>query len=117
MNGNPSAHCRDATGERKYIVVESDDESISLDDKASLIRFLRDQVGAELRMVVHSGGKSLHAWFCSSGDPKIDWDFMQLACRLGADPRMWLPEQLARTPNAVRSKNQQVQKCLYIDPR
>ena len=117
MNGNPSAHCRDATGDRKYIVVESDDESISLDDKASLIRFLRDQVGAELRMVVHSGGKSLHAWFCSSGDPQIDWDFMQLACRLGADPRMWLPEQLARTPNAVRSKNQQVQKCLYIDPR
>ena len=117
MNGNPSAHCRDATGERKYIVVESDDEDISLDDKASLIRFLRDQVGAELRMVVHSGGKSLHGWFCSSGDPKVDWDFMQLACRLGADPRMWLPEQLARTPNAVRSKNQQVQKCLYIDPR
>ena len=117
MNGNPSAHCRDATGERKYIVVESDDESIRLDDKASLIRFLRDQVGAELRMVVHSGGKSLHAWFCSSGDPQIDWHFMQLACRLGADPRMWLPEQLARTPNAVRSKNQQVQKCLYIDPR
>ena len=85
MNGNPSAHCRDATGERKYIVVESDDESISLDDKASLIRFLRDQVGAELRMVVHSGGKSLHAWFCSSGDPQIDWDFMQLACRLGME--------------------------------
>ena len=40
--------------------MESDDEGISLDDKASLIRFLRDQVGAELGMVVHSGGKSLH---------------------------------------------------------
>ena len=28
MNGNPSQHCRDATGRRKYIVVESDDESL-----------------------------------------------------------------------------------------
>ena len=33
MKGNPSQHCRDATGRRKYIVVESDDESLSFDEK------------------------------------------------------------------------------------
>ena len=117
MTGNPSAHCRDATGRRKYLIVESDDEKLSLDEKASVLRFLQMVVGAELAMVVYSGGKSLHGWFRSSGNQQTDWEFMKLACKLGADPRMWLPEQLARTPNAIRSKTQTVQKCLYIDPR
>ena len=44
---------------------------------------------------------------------KIDWDFMQLACRLGADPRMWLPEQLARTPNAEIQKSTSTKMSLH----
>jgi len=115
-SGKPSAHCRDATGQRKYIVIESDEGNQSFDDKASIIRYLRDEVRAELKMVVHSAGKSLHAWFKSSGNHHTDWEFMQLACKLGADRRMWLPEQLARTPNAIRGKSNLRQKCLYFDP-
>jgi hypothetical protein len=41
---------------------------------------------------------------------------MEFACLLGADRRMWLPEQLARLPNAVRIKNKLVQKTYYFDP-
>lgn len=116
LKGNPSQHCRDATGRRKYIVVESDDESLSFDEKASVLRYLRDEAGAKLKMVVHTGGKSLHGWFKSTGDSHIDWEFMRLACLLGADRRMWLPEQLARTPNAVRLSNGAEQKCYHFDP-
>ena len=115
--GKRSEHCRDATGERKYIVIESDDESLSFEEKASLIRYLRDEAKAELKMIVHSGGKSLHGWFNATGNPKHDWEFMKVACILGSDPRMWLPEQLARTPNAVRGKNNLIQKTLYFDHR
>jgi hypothetical protein len=116
LKGNPSQHCRDATGWRKYIVVESDDESLSFDEKASVLRYLRDRAGAELKMVVHTGGKSLHGWFKSTGDSHLDWEFMRVACLLGADRRMWLPEQLARTPNAVRLSNGAEQKCYHFDP-
>lgn len=116
MSGKENAHCRDATGKRKYIVIESDREEQSFDDKASIIRYLRDGVGAELKMVVHSGGKSLHAWFKSSGNNLTDWKFMQFACELGADKEMWRPEQFTRTPNAVSSKYNLRQKCLYFDP-
>ena len=116
-SGKPSAHCRDATGERRYLVIESDDEDKTFDQKACVLRFLCDEVEARLAMVVHTAGKSLHGWYHSSGCPKTDWDFMNLACRLGADPRMWLPEQLARTPNALRMGKGLIQKCLYLDPR
>ena len=29
-------------------------------------------------MVVHTGGKSLHGWFKSTGDSHLDWEFMRL---------------------------------------
>jgi len=118
MGANPrlSAHTRDSTGKRKFIVVESDDKSMTFDEKASVLRYLRDKVDAHLRMVVHTGGKSLHGWFEASQDESVNFKFMKLACRLGADRRMWLPEQLARLPNAVRIKNQNIQKCYYLNP-
>jgi hypothetical protein len=113
---NLSAHSRDATGKRRYIVIESDDVSLSFDEKASIIRYLRDQAGAKLRMVVHTAGKSLHGWYVADSDESKNWAFMNLACLLGADPRMWLPEQLARLPNAKRLNNQLIQKTFYFDP-
>ena len=67
-------------------------------------------------MVVHTAGKSLHGWFVASPDESVNWKFMKLACLLGADPRMWLPEQLARLPNAKRIKKQLIQKTYYFDP-
>ena len=114
--GKLSAHSRDATGRRKYLIVESDDEDMSFDEKASVLRYLRDHTGATLRMVVHSAGKSLHGWFKADPDESANWAFMEFACLLGADRRMWLPEQLARLPNAVRIKNSLVQKTYYFDP-
>ena len=70
----------------------------------------------KLKMVVHTGGKSLHGWFKATGDSHLDCEFMRIACLLGADPRMWLPEQLARTLNAIRLSNRAEQKCYHFDP-
>mgnify|MGYP000037985245 CR=1 FL=1 len=112
-SGRKSGHCRDAVGKRKYLVVEFDDERLQHRNQASLIRHLRDSCQADLRMIVNSGGKSLHAWFKASRDEGLNWQFMSVAVALGADSRMWLPEQFARTPNALRS-NGNTQQCLFL---
>ena len=115
MEGNLSAHCRDATGQRRYIIIESDND-LSFDSKASIIKFLQVEAEAFLKMIVHSAGKSLHAWFNASECEHENWRFINFACLLGADSRMWLPEQFARMPNAIREGTDLVQKCIYFDP-
>ena len=114
QSGRLSGHCRAATGKRKYLVVEFDDEKITKSQQTGLIRFLEKQSGAQLVMLVDSGGKSIHGWFKASIDESTNWRFMTLAVALGADPRMWLPEQFARTPNCRRS-NGNLQKCLFLE--
>lgn len=115
-NGHLSGHCRDAVGLRKYLVIEFDDESLSPEQQCGLLRFLKNRAGGKLKMVVDSGGKSFHGWFAANKDDHLNWKFMNLAVRLGADPRMWLPEQFARTPNAERS-NGRIQHCCYLEPK
>ena len=129
MNGNPSERCRDNVGRRKFNVYECDDTSLDFDAKASLIKCLWDKTGANLRMVVHSGGKSLHAFFDASEDEEMNWQFMSLAVKYGGDPDMYRPEQQSRLPNAYRlckdtgkplydkDGNKIRQTCLYLDPR
>jgi hypothetical protein len=111
--GHLSGHCRDAVGPRRYLICEFDDPELDADKQATLLRFLRDVAGGELRMIIHSGGKSLHGWFTAQEDEASALRFFKVACRLGADPRMWLPEQMGRTPNGVRD-NGKPQKCFYL---
>lgn len=68
LSGKISPRCRDNVGKRKYLVYECDDKSLDFDQKATLILCLREKTDAKLRMVVHSGGKSLHAFFDASGN-------------------------------------------------
>ena len=129
MDGKVSKRCRDNTGKRKFIVYESDDQELSFDQKASLVKSLWRETGASLRMIVHSGGKSLHAFFEASDDEKLNWQFMSIAVKYGGDPDMYRPEQQARLPNAIRLSNENSrpllghagnpisQKCLYLDPK
>ena len=129
LNGNPSERCRDNVGRRKFNVYECDDTSLDFDAKASLIKCLWDKTGANLRMVVHSGGKSLHAFFDASENEEMNWQFMSLAVKYGGDPDMYRPEQQSRLPNAYRlykdtgsplldkDGNKIRQTCLYLDPQ
>ena len=127
--GEVSQRCRDNAGRRKYLVYESDDKTLDFDAKACLIKCLWDKTGANLRMVVNSGGKSLHACFDASEDEEINWQFMSLAVKYGGDPDMYRPEQQSRLPNAFRRSkktgrhlldangNKIRQECLYLDPK
>jgi hypothetical protein len=58
---------------------------------------------APLVLVVHSGGKSLHAWLACRGqeDATVHRVFTY-AVRLGADPATWTRCQLVRMPDGTR---------------
>jgi hypothetical protein len=72
---------------------------------------------AKLRMVVRSGGKSLHAWMDVAGmnADELEAYFRTLA-PLGVDPRGRLPEQQFRLPNGYRAEKQTRQSVIYWNP-
>lgn len=85
---------------RKYFIHETDDPSLSFEQQLGLIQRL-EQI-APLKMIVNSGGKSLHAWFhWIEGYKK---DFLELSQKLGGDPRFKLMNQLCRLPWGTRRK-------------
>lgn len=98
-SGRTSARSNNNTGPRKYLVVEFD--SGSFDEQAGLICHLAKRL--PLVMVVHSGNKSLHAWFIVVGRSAADVQvFFAHAVSLGADPATWTPSQMVRMPGGVR---------------
>jgi hypothetical protein len=70
-----------------------------------------------LKMVVKSGGKSLHPWLEITGktDSEIDEIFRTLT-PLGVDWRGTLPEQQFRLPNGFRADKQTKQSVIYFNP-
>jgi hypothetical protein len=113
--GTTSAHCRDAVGARRYIVIESD-AGLSHDQQAAILEHLRTKTAARLVCVVLSGGKSLHGWFEVAAVPAERLrQWFAYAVRLGADPRMWLPEQFVRLPDG-RRENGAAQNVIFLAP-
>lgn len=87
-----------------------------LDLCAAVILELMDMEILELITVTWSGGESLHALFDCRGVPvETVREFFDAACRLGADPRMWLPSQLSRLPWGTRDNGQR-QVVVYFQP-
>lgn len=67
-------------------------------------------------MALHSGGKSLHAWWPATGIPDETLRlFFALSVKLGADSMLWTPCQLVRLPEGVRDNGTR-QPVLYLDP-
>jgi len=87
-------------GQRKYLLHEVDDKSISFEQQLGLIDQL--QSICPLKMVVSSGGKSLHAWF--HWKPGRRDDFLTLSQKLGGDVRFANGSQLCRLPWGTRRK-------------
>lgn len=101
--GTLSAHCRDATGPRRYLILESD-AGLDMDQQARLIHFIVTETNAKLACATRSGGKSLHAWLYVAGLPERQiYRFMVRAAKLGFDPRLFLPEQFVRLPDGIRN--------------
>ena len=86
------------------------------DVQARVIRWLAEHSPFTPVMVVHSGGKSLHAWFDVRNASDSDLQkFRSDAAKLGADQRLYLPEQWSRFPNGTRSDGRR-QPVLYFNP-
>jgi hypothetical protein len=113
--GVESAHCRDAVGLRRYIVVESD-AGFDVDQQVKVLEHLRTRSKARLAAVVLSGGKSVHGWFRCDNVPNSHlYLWFQYAISLGADPRLWLPEQFVRLPDGLRDNGAR-QNLIYLNP-
>jgi hypothetical protein len=105
LDGRLTHRSLDNTGPRRWLVVEFD--SGSLDDQAALHWYLKAVAEAlgwpQLRLAVHSGGKSLHGWYGPCQSEEQARELMTEAVRLGADPATWTRCQLVRLPGGVRS--------------
>jgi len=73
---------------------------------------------SKLRMVVRSGGKSLHAWMDVQGMNADQLEaFFRSLTPLGVDPSGRLPVQQFRLPNGYRSEKQTRQSVIYWNPQ
>lgn len=136
--GKESQHSLSGTGRRVYLVVEFDFSAIdrsgnptihfpllegwkalrisTLDACAALSAHLAKLLPSWL-LFLSSGGKSGHSWFLVKGLPICaQREFFSEACRLGADPQLWIRSQFVRLPDGSR-QNGNRQAILYFNPQ
>ena len=126
--GKDSRHTLEATGPRRFLVVECDFSIYALDGTtetkaAPLIRKLSregievaDMCAAVLLHLaqfapmvcaVHSGGKSVHGWFLVQGQPEEKLlRFMRYAVSIGGDHAGWTRSQFMRMPDGTRDNGE-----------
>jgi len=129
-----SQRCIDNTGPRAFVVVEFDISEdgawapyvrdwrnrgiTTVDANAALIIELATKglPRLPLALAVHSGGKSVHAWFPCPGltDDQVR-PFMARAVRLGADKATWTRCQFVRMPDGMRDNGNR-QRVHYFAP-
>ena len=112
--------CIDKVEHRHFLVYESDRDGLASnwDGQAGCIDRLSKDM--RLKMVVYSGGKSLHAWFDISTRRKDQvQNFLGLCIQLGADPAALRPAQLVRMPWGIRKEAGEIktkkQKVIFYD--
>ena len=70
-----------------------------------------------LGAAVDSGGKSIHGHYpCAHLSEEDLQRFKDYALVLGADPQVFVPNQLVRFPGGVRADNGKHQNLLYVNP-
>jgi hypothetical protein len=112
QEGDISEHTLEATGPRRYLVVEQDRGPT--DEQAAILLHLAEY--APLVLAVHSGGKSVHGWFaCRDESETTIRNFFEYAVTLGADPALWTRSQFARMPDGRRDNGAR-QTVYHFDP-
>ena len=115
QSGRLTSHCRDAVGPRRYIIMEND-HGFSLDQQTAILFWVAEKTETPLRLIVRSGGKSLHGWFDTAGACEVDiFNWVKLVARVGFDPRLILPEQFCRMPGGFRPDKNVRQEILYTN--
>ena len=110
--GKDSAHCLDATGPRRFLVIEQDIGTV--DEQVAVLVHLMYR--APLALSVHSGGKSIHGWFyCHGQTDETVKAFMHHAVSLGACHSTWSPSQFVRMPDGTRGDGRR-QAVYYFRP-
>jgi hypothetical protein len=111
-DGKESSHTLDNTGPRRFLVCEFDQGTV--DEHAALLLHLANY--APLVLAVHSGGKSLHGWFFSAGQPEEQvCEFFRYAVALGGDPATWTRSQFVRMVDGVRDNGKR-QTVFFFNP-
>ncbi len=101
QSGKESAHAKESTGPRRFLVIEQD--QVAIDEQVAVLLHLASR--APLALAVHSGSKSIHGWFYCLGQPEEKLhSFMRYAVSLGADPATWTRSQFVRMPDGTRAE-------------
>jgi hypothetical protein len=109
--GKVSQRCLDMVPTRWYLPIEFDG-GLSLDDQCR-IHFCLGKL-RELRMLIYSGGKSIHGWYhVYKVEEEESRKFMQFAISLGADLMMWTRCQWTRIPGGINMKTGKQQELIY----
>lgn len=92
---------------KRFLVVESD--TLEKDTVGAIYKWLRDENRLNLRAIVDTAGKSLHAWFDYPHNTVADLKLVLPA--LGCDKRMFVPCHPCRMPGVGR--NGAFQRLIY----
>ena len=113
QDGKVSPRCNDNAGPERFVVIEFDDMEENV--QVSMIKHLGQFL--PLVLVLHSGGKSFHAWFngCDSSEERV-LAFRRHAASLGADKAVFTRCQMVRMPNQCREENGNLQELHYFAP-
>jgi hypothetical protein len=81
------------------------------------------ELGWPVAALIHSGGKSIHAWLTVNAVDVRDWElnveqrlFAELLVPLGVDSTCKNESRLSRMPGAFRAEKGQWQRLLYLNP-
>jgi hypothetical protein len=102
------SRCNEAVLHRRFLVIESD--VLNKDEMCAVISRCRQFM--ELRAVVDTAGKSLHAWFDYPDDDAIA-ELKIILPAIGCDPALFKASQPCRLPGAPRGDK--VQSLLWFD--
>lgn len=115
--GKPSRRCDACVASFRFAVVEFD--NLPVQDQLAFWSAVRLPVAA----LIHSGGKSLHAWLRVDAPDRAAWErdieselFAGRLIPLGVDASCRNESRLSRMPGATRTDTGLLQNLLYLAP-
>ncbi|MCX7010523.1 MAG: hypothetical protein NTY53_25315 [Kiritimatiellaeota bacterium] len=134
-DGKTSYRCDACVAQHRFAVVEFDLVPPALRDPRALnepwpfdeqAKFWAGAIAAgwPVAALIHSGGKSIHAWLAVNAASAEEWArdveqklFGDLLVPLGVDSACKNESRLSRMPGAFRADKQAWQRLLYLNPR
>ncbi len=104
----------DFDGPKGWTPCDQADLDRHIAESLAVIRWLKEDRSWRLAAIIHTGNKSLHAWFDHPGDTIVD-SFRPVLGILGIDPSLiGHPEHPARLPGQVHAKSGRKSRVLWL---